>query len=309
MSKMCSDLIRHDLSGATMGTRWHAQLWTDADAAPGLTQAMQNAVDRVDAQMSLWKPDSDLNRLNAAPVGAWTELPAEIMTVLDRALQIGRASGGAFDISVEPAVRAWGFGPGTADMDRARDLLSETRHRPAHEVLELDRGRGAARKAAPARFDLGGIAKGYGTDCLIAAAMAQGTTALTAGIDGDLRSIGLRPDGTAWPVAIEAPDYDRRAAHSLIELTDMAVATSGDYRHWVQLGDKRLSHTINPRLGSPLTTSPASVTVLAEECMSADAWATALMVLGAEDGNTVARALGIKAMFLERPGGETQPAA
>jgi thiamine biosynthesis lipoprotein len=301
LSTSFNGLSRVDLSGPTMGTRWQAQFWmADGRDTAAIAGAMQEAVDRVDAQMSLWKSDSDLCRLNRASVGEWVDLGDEITRVLERSLEIGRLSGGAFEIAMGPAVAAWGFGPEAADTGRIKALLEDRSPMRARELLELDVAGRRARKRGPASFDLNGIAKGFGTDRLVEVAQAQGITALTAGLDGDLRVTGLRPDGSLWPIAIEQPDYTRRAVHSLMELTDSAIATSGDYRHWVELGGRRLSHTMNPDLKAPVAEAPASVTVMAPDGMSADAWATALMVLGKEAGSALARANGIQAMFLER---------
>ena len=165
-------------------------------------------------------------------------------------------------------------------------------------MLEL--GEGAVRKHAPIALDLNGIAKGYGVDRLAETLRGFGIASGLVGIDGEMRAMGLRPDGEPWAIAVEAPDPDRRAVHSVLALQDAAVATSGDYRHWVDVHGHRLSHTMNPRRGAPLTERPASVTVVAATCAEADAWATALMVLGAEEGGGLARRNGINALFLIR---------
>lgn len=303
MPKTCSDPCRHALNGPTMGTRWSALFFAPPgfDPAP-VAAALQRAVDEVDAQMSLWRADSDLLRLNAAPPGDWVALPAQLMAVLALALRIGRASGGAFDIGVGDAVAAWGFGPAPADPERIARTLHVPRP-PAHELLELDPARGRARKRAPVVLDLNGIAKGHGVDRLVATLRAHGINAALAGIDGELRAMGLRPDGSAWPIAVEAPDPARRAARAVLALQDAAVATSGDYRHRVRVGGRELSHTMDPRRGGPLPDPPASVTVVAPDCASADAWASALMVLGAERGAALARRLGLDALFLLREDG------
>lgn len=302
MPKTFTDPVRHALNGPTMGTRWSALFHAAAgfDPAP-LRAALQAAVDRVDVQMSNWKPDSDLMRLNGADLGAWVELPAGLMAVLRSALAVGRASGGAFDIGAGDAVAAWGFGPAAADPVRIRAALAAPRI-PAHEALELDPAACRARKRAPVTLDLCGIAKGYGVDRLAETLRAHGIAHGLVGIDGELRALGLQPDGSPWAVAIEAPDPDRRAPHSILALQDASVATSGDYRHWVEVGGQRLSHTMDPRRGGPLTGAPASVTVVAPTCMEADAWATALMVLGPDRGAEVARRLGLQALFLLRDG-------
>jgi thiamine biosynthesis lipoprotein len=214
-------------------------------------------------------------------------------------LAIGRASGGAFDIGMGDAVAAWGFGPSAADAALIRSAMTSPR-RAAHEVIETREGQ--IRKLAPVTLDLNGIAKGYGVDRLAQTLRDFGIRAGLTGIDGEMRAMGLRPDGEPWAIAVEAPDRERRAAHSVLALEDAAVATSGDYRHWIEVQGTRLSHTMDPRRGAPLRTSPASVTVVAQSCAEADAWATAMMVLGEDEGCAVARKLGLTVLFLRRSG-------
>ncbi|OGB02447.1 MAG: thiamine biosynthesis protein ApbE [Burkholderiales bacterium RIFCSPLOWO2_12_FULL_64_99] len=298
MSKTSTEPIRHALSGPTMGTRWSALFFTPPGVDPGPVQAaLQKAVDDVDAHMSTWKPDSDLMRLNRAPVGEPVEVPADLARVLALGLRIGRASGGAFDIGMGDAVHAWGFGPDAADVQGIRAAMAAPR-RPAHEVLELQGT--LVRKRGPIALDLNGIAKGYGVDRLAETLRTFGIEAALVGIDGEMRALGLRPDGEAWTIAVEAPDTDRRAPHAILNLQDAAVATSGDYRHWVSVEGRHLSHTMDPQRGAPLLSSPASVTVIAPTCVEADAWATALMVVGPEAGAVLAARQGLSALFLLR---------
>jgi thiamine biosynthesis lipoprotein len=306
MSKMSIDPRRHALNGATMGTRWSALFYRSGSFDPRpVRDALQAAVDEVDAQMSTWKPDSDLMRLNACPVGEWMTVPQLLTEVLRLSLDIGRASGGAFDIGVGDAVNAWGFGPAAADQSLIQEALAAPR-RPAHEVLELDPNGQRVRKSAPVVLDLNGIAKGYGVDRLAETLRGFGIASGLVGIDGEMRALGLRPDGEPWTIAVEKPDRARRAPHSILALQDAAVATSGEYRHWVVVGNHRLSHTMDPRRGAPLVSSPASVTVVARTCAEADAWATALMVLGPEAGLVLARRLRLDALFLLREGKEVR---
>jgi thiamine biosynthesis lipoprotein len=299
MSKTFTE-IRHALNGPTMGTRWSALFFMPQgfDAEP-VRAVLQAAVDRVDRQMSTWRPDSDLTRLNAAPVGEWLAVPRELMEVLRLGLDIGAASGGAFDIGLGDAVAAWGFGPKRAEPERIRAALQKDR-RPAFEALELDPEKGCARKAASLALDLNGIAKGYGVDRLASALRAHGITAGLVGIDGEMRALGHRPDGQPWTIAVEAPEHRRRTPISILALDDAAVATSGDYRHWIEVGGRQLSHTMDPSKGAPLGAPPASVTIVAPSCAAADAWATAMMVLGAREGGVLARRLGLDALFLLR---------
>ncbi len=298
MSKMSTELERHALNGPTMGTRWSALFFAKPGFDPQpVRAALQAAVDAVDAQMSTWNAASDLMRLNAAPQAEWVTLPDGLERVLRLGLEIGRASGGAFDIGMGDAVTAWGFGPQDAAPDGIRAAMNAPRQ-PAHDVLELDGRR--VRKTRPIAIDLNGIAKGYGVDQLALTLRDHGIADGLVGIDGEMRAMGLRPDGEAWSIAVEAPDANRRAPQSILALQDAAVATSGDYRHWIDVQGRRLSHTMDPHRGAPLLASPASVTVVARTGAEADAWATALMVLGPDAGAALAARRGLDALFLLR---------
>lgn len=285
-------------SGATMGTRYSARFHAPAGAdVKGMAAALAAAVGAVDRQMSNWNPDSDLMRLNRAPPGVWMPVPAELAQVLARALQIGRETGNAFHIGVGDLVEAWGFGPAGA---RRQPAVAPSPRPPLHDLLEIDPAGGRARRHGPVALDLCGIAKGFGVDELARVLDARGIGSWLVGIDGELRARGAKPDGAAWSIALEAPDDERRAAMGVIELADAAVATSGDYRHWAVVDGRRVSHTMDPRTGAPLQGGLASVTVVAAQCMDADAYATALMVLGEEGGAAMARRLGLDALFVAR---------
>ncbi|MCC3305092.1 FAD:protein FMN transferase [Sneathiella sp. HT1-7] len=302
MLKIPTDLTCHKLNGPTMGTRWSAQFYAPAVTDPDpIHAALVESVDVVDRQMSTWKADSDLMRINRATVGTLVPVPAELMEVLTRALEIGRLSSGAFDIGVGDVVAAWGFGPHEANESAMRAALGHARPM-AHEILDLDRESLHVRKQTPITLDLSGIAKGYAVDRMMAALSHFGITDALVGLDGEIRARGQRPDGKPWTIALERPDFEARAALSILELKDCAVATSGDYRHWVDVGGKRLSHTMDPARGGPVMGSPASVTVLAENCMDADAWATAFMILGSRNGKNLAQRLGLSAIFIDRDG-------
>ena len=305
MPKTFTDKQRHALNGATMGTRWSAIFHSEPgfDPAP-LKRAIQSVLDEVDSQMSTWKPGSDLNRLNASPDDQWIKLPDRLMHVLETALFIGRATNGAFDIGIGDAVQAWGFGAIEADPQKIADARSRQR-KPAHSILQLDAKSGLARKCEPATFDLNGIAKGYGVDCMAEVMRGHGIGCALLSIDGELVALGRQPDGSPWPVAIEAPIPGERSIHSIIELDSAAIATSGDYRHFVNVNDRDLAHTMDPRRGMPLLDSPASVSVVAKDCMTADAWATVYMVLGSDAGLETAKKTGMSVLLLRRDGNAT----
>ena len=305
MPKTSSDLQRLTLHGPTMGTRWSVT----CDVAPGtdaqaLEQALAGAVQQVDAQMSPWLADSDLNRLNGAPTDTWVALPSEILEVLACALDICRLSGGAFDPAVGALVDAWGFGaardvPDVAAIRTAAGAAPAVRRR-THEALELDRLAGRACKQVPLQLDLCGIAKGYGVDRMAAILRQHGVRHALAALDGELRAVGGQAGGQPWAVAVESPEVGRRAVHGVVELQDLAVATSGDYRHCLEVGGARLAHTMDAGRGAPVRNTVASVTVLARQCMHADAWATALLVAGPGEGLALARRIGLEVLWLLR---------
>jgi FAD:protein FMN transferase len=295
-------LERHVINGPTMGTRISAVFYAPADSDQfKLSRDLRAAVDAVDTQMSTWKPESDLMRLNRAATGIWHDVPPQLGMVIAAALEIGRLSEGAFDIGVGDLVSAWGFGSSPARETPRRPIANADPRRPAHLCLELDTERRRVRKLAPVTLDLSGIAKGFGVDELARVLHAHGIGHFLVSIDGELRAAGGKPDGTPWRVAVEKPNIGSREAEGILELTDGAVATSGDYRHFVDIEGVRFGHTIDPRSQEPLVDGPAAVTVLAETCMAADAWATALLILGPTAGGAIAATQALAVLFIERP--------
>lgn len=300
MPKMSIDPVNIKLGGPVMGTRWSADIGgVGGYDISEVEVALAAAVARVDAQMSTWKPDSDLMRFNAAPIGDWHEIPADMMYVMARGLEIGRASDGAFDIGLGDLVTAWGFGAASPDEKTIRANLGKVR-RPVHEVLELDEQGLRARKLAPLSLDLSGIAKGYGVDRMMQVCDDFNIPSALVALDGELRSKGVQADNKPWTVAIEKPDYDSRTALSMLELQDAAVATSGDYRHWIEVSQTRFSHTMDRQMGGPTQPGIASVTVVAADCITADAMATAILVSGVEKGCEFAMTMGMECLILER---------
>lgn len=294
-----ASIQRHSLHGETMGTRYSALFF----AAPGVDEAaigqrLFAAVDAVDRQMSSWKADSDLNRLNAAPIKEWITVPAELLTVLETALRVGRQSRGAFDIGVGDLVRSWGFGPTRGAVDRrAINALKDRVHRVASDILELDPVQTRVRKRAAVTLDLSGIAKGFGVDQLARCLDSVGITRYLVGIDGEMRARGSKPDGRPWAVAIEKPVRDVREVAGVMELADAAIATSGDYRHWIEHEGRSYAHTMDATGQQPASNRLAAVSVVDATCMLADAWATALLALGETEGIELARKRGMEALF------------
>jgi thiamine biosynthesis lipoprotein len=269
-----------------MATRWSL---TAVSPPAGAAQAVQTALDRVVAQMSQWEPGSDISRINRAAPGGWRPIPPEFARVLKAAREIAEASGGAFSPAIGAAADLWGFGPAPAPTE-APDPADTAA--AVSGAIELDAPGLRARRTGAARIDLSGIAKGFGVDLAAEALLGLGLRHFLIEVGGELRGHGLKPDGQPWWADIEPPPGSR-IAPLRAALHELSVATSGDYRRWLDAGGARHHHTLDPRDGRPVANGVRSVTVLHASCMQADAWATALTVLGPDAGMALADARGL----------------
>jgi FAD:protein FMN transferase len=265
--------------GETMGTSWSATI-----VAPpaDIAQAIDSILARVIAQMSHWEPTSQLSRFNSAPAGGWHRIDPEFAEVMTAALDIATRSDGAFDPAIGAAVDLWGFGPpGPRDTAPSADELAAAHI--GHAALDVDPLLLRLRRTRPVRLDLSGIAKGHAVDAVAARLRALGCPDFLIEIGGELVGAGIRPDGQPWWVDIETPP-GLTPAPLRVALHGLAIATSGDYRRTEAQG----SHTIDPRTARPIANGVASVSVLHASCMHADAWASALTVLGPDAGMALA---------------------
>lgn len=289
--------------GATMGTTWSVTLHSlPAAVDPAwLQQQLQQRLDRVNALMSTYDPDSEISRFNLSTSSDWFPISAETAEVIELSLQISELTGGAFDITVGPLVELWGFGAKErsehvpADAEIAMVLESV-----GYRKLELRRDPAAIRKSQPQlRIDLSAVAKGYAVDQLALLLKQQGVENFLVEVGGELQIAGKRSDGTPWRIAIEKPEEGVREVEKVFPLPDVALATSGNYRNFYIENGQRYAHTIDPVSGRPILHRLASATVLVPgSCARADALATALMVLGEEKGRQLVERNGIAAYFL-----------
>lgn len=270
------------LRGETMGTTFEIRLVGAVDAAAA-REAVAAALEEVDRLMSTWRPDSELSRFNAAGAGAMT-VSAPTVEVLALAQRVYEATGGAFDVTVGPLVARWGFGPGGERPAPTKDEITDLLTHVGLDKLRLE-GRTLTKADARVQVDVAGIAKGYGVDRVAdALAALPGFRGVMVEIGGEVRVIGGKADGQPWRLAIERPDEERRAVHSVVALRAGGLATSGDYRRFIDEGAERRTHVVDPRTGRPVQHGVASASVLAPDCATADAWATALMVLAPDEG-------------------------
>lgn len=297
------------LQGETMGTTWKIRIageGLDPDLRERVRIETEHRLADIDRWMSTWNPDSEISRFNAAPGTEPFPVSLETAEVVALALDVGRASRGAFDVTVGPLVALWGFGSQAREQSSPSDEAIEALRRyVGPQTLEVDRGGPEAggrlvKRDDEVRIDLSGIAKGYGVDHVARGLRRLGREDFLVEIGGEIRAAGERPGGGPWRVAIEKPLDHGRAIQEVIPLSDRAMATSGDYRIFYREDGQRLSHTLDPRTGRPVDNGTASATVLAPDCATADAWATALMVLGPDPGLELAREQGLAAMLLIR---------
>jgi len=293
----------HDFAGASMGTTWRVRLVAGSTLRrEPVRQAIQGALDEVVAQMSTWDAASDLARYNRAPAGTRHVLPEHFDAVLACAREVAERSGGAFDPTAGALVDAWGFGPVPRRGIPAPTALAEARGRAGWRRLDIEPGGRALLQPGGLALDLSAIAKGFGVDLVARRLDALGIADHLVEVGGELRGTGVKPDGQPWWVALEQPDDDAGGRQTLLALHGLSVATSGDYRRWFEHAGTRYSHTIDPRDGLPIRHGLASVTVIHADCMRADAWSTALNVLGPDAGLALANRLGLAARLLVRAG-------
>ncbi|GMV98555.1 MAG: FAD:protein FMN transferase [Phycisphaerae bacterium] len=302
------DRVWARFSGRVMGTSYALTLAGRTSSA-GLLEDLHRGVaaelHRIEALMSTYRPDSEVSRFNAARGEAWLAVSPETARVVAEAIDIGRRSGGAFDITVGTLVGLWGFGPGgRPGRVPGDDDITAARLHVGLDALEVRLDPPAIRKHDPLRrIDLAGVAKGFGVDRAAAVLDAQGVEDYLLEVGGEIRARGRNALGSPWRVGIEAPGAESRAIHRVLPLANLAVATSGDYRIFFDHQGRRYSHTIDPRTGRPVCHGVTSVTVVHPSCMHADAWATALTVLGPHEGLAVARREKLAALMLVQNAG------
>ena len=291
--------------GSTMGSTYTVRLKAYETDGPALRAAVQAALDAVDDRMSMFSSDSELSAFNRARVGAAVRLSEPLYEVMATADRVSRQSGGAFDVTVAPLVERWGFGTRRVRTVPAAADVSADLSRVDWRCLDFNAAeRAITKRAVGMRADLGGIAAGYGADRAAAALDARGVTNYMVDISGEVRLKGINAAGAPWRIGIEEPDAWPQRARWVVPLSGRAIATSGDYRNYFIEGGRRYSHEIDPARGAPIDHGLASVSVVADTAIEADALATALIVLGERRGRALAEASGIAAQFIERqPGG------
>lgn len=302
------------LSGDTMGTTYNI---TVVDAPENvdedtLSAAIEAMLAIVNSQMSNWDKNSEVSRFNTNTSTEPLPISAEFATVMLAASEVHSLSGGKFDVTLAPLINLWGFGPKKpgepipSDTEISAALTNVGQSR----VLTLSESPLTLQKSTPGvSVNLSAIAKGYGVDQLAAVLRDQGIENYLVEIGGDLVAAGLNENDEAWVIGIEKPNAASQTVQLIVPVSDLGMATSGDYRNYFEKGGIRYSHIIDPTVGRPISHRTTSVTVLAENAMLADALATAMLVVGAEEGLALAEANDLAVFFISRQEDEFMTAA
>lgn len=264
-----------------------------------LTQGEANALEEgflaqledVDQSMSTYRDDAELVAFNDAPLNEWQPLSNELIEVLAISRSVAEASDGAFDITIGSVVNLWSFGPEARPKEvPSEEELSERLATIGYDAVEIDAQNMQARRTRDMFIDLSGVAKGHAADRVAAYLDQQEIKNYLVNLGGDLISRGDRNEEAQepWRIGIEVPQNGQPQAQHVIPLENMSLATSGDYRNYFEIDGERYSHTIDPRTGRPVTHNLASVSVFHPSNAWADAWATALLVVGSQNGMQMA---------------------
>lgn len=299
-----------ELTGTALGTTWFVKV-----VAPGLAiderdemlAAVYEQLDAVDRRMSTWDPDSELSKFNRSKSTAPFPVSKPTLEVFGIAREVSERTGGAFDVTVGPLVRAWGFGADAEPLETTPDegKIARLRDHVGYRSLSVDPVAGTLRKEHVAtEADLSAIAKGYAVDRIADALEGLGWRNVLVEVGGELGARGTRSDGGPWRVAVERPDTSGRSIFAIVELRNTGMATSGDYRSYILRDGVRLSHLIDPRSMRPIHHALASVSVIDPNTARADALATGLSVLGPEAGPALAEREEIAAYFIVREPGD-----
>jgi thiamine biosynthesis lipoprotein len=296
----CGEKIE-EFGGPTMGSNYSLK-YLAGEGTPepaALKTEVDGLLAEVDAQMSTWRADSDISKFNRLPVGSCLVMPAAVLELVRFGETLSGESEGVFDLTLEPLLDLWGFGPQSrGEKVPSAEQIAAVLANVGHRHLRID-GQQLCKSAA-VRVDLNSIAAGYVVDRIAERLGELGVRSYLLDVTGELRAAGRKPDGSLWRVAIEAPRDDRQVAQKVLELDGVGVSTSGDYRNYFERGGRRYSHTLDPRRGAPISHRLAAVTVVDASTLRADGLSTLLMVLGPEGGYAFAERRGIAAFFVTR---------
>lgn len=291
-----------------MGTSYSVQ-WSDTSTSIStseLKDLIELRLGRINSLMSTYIPNSQLSDFNQSRETGWHAVDSELAQLIELALSISKKSDGAFDITVGPLVNLWGFGPSeTTFTFPTESEINIAKRSIGYQHLDVRIDPPALNKKVVNLYvDLSAIAKGYAVDELAQILNDNNILNYMVEIGGEVKGKGIAPHGNPWRIGIETPKFERGKIEKIISLQNVGVATSGDYRNFIEHEGKRYSHTIDPRNGYPVNHNLGSVTVLHQSTAIADAWATAFMVLGPKKSYRLATDYNLSGVLITREGSD-----
>jgi FAD:protein FMN transferase len=288
----CNDAATPNLpelkvSGPTMGTHYAVKVVGDYPGGEAqLQHEVEQILQRIDHQLSTYKPDSELSRFNQHQATTPVEISQDLADVMIEGLRVGKMTGGAMDITVGPLVNLWGFGPDKRPTQIPSDAqIAAARQRIGLDKLHVEIGseKATVRKDIPDLYvDLSTLGEGYAADKVADWLDEQGIKNYMVEIAGALRLKGHNGQGELWRIAVEKPGDELGLVQEVLTPGDNGISTAGSYRNYYELDGQRFSHIIDPATGKPLTHKLVSVTVIAPTALYTDALDTGLMVMGAD---------------------------
>lgn len=291
--------------GTTYTVRWNAELSLEKEEH--LRTLIEQELRKVDERISTYRPDSELAKFNALRSTDPVELSEPTVAHFLIAEKLKSESNGAFDVSVLPLLKVWGFGPypRRTTLPKPNEIMDAQKHLGGVDV-ELDRAPlTKLEKSDPeAQLDLSALGEGWALAAMKKVLQAQKVEDYYLELGGEMFACGRSAKGHAWRVGIERPEENSSELICAVELDNVGVSTSGNYRNFVEIDGKNYSHLIDPRTGRPIDHAGISVSVIHSDPVLADGWSTALMVLGPEKGYEKAIKKNIAALFIYRENGE-----
>ena len=292
------------VAGSAMGTTYSISFKPGPSntAVDEIETDVVRLIEAIEAELSTYRPDSGVSRFNAAQDTRWQPVSSLVCESVTAALEMSRLTNGAFDVTVGPLVDLWGFGADGVTFEPPTDAAVEARLAFAgYEKLEADCDQMALRKAVPElRVDLSGWAKGFAIDSVAEHLDSLEISDYLVELGGEVRARGTNAFGEPWVIAIESPDASQLEIFAAVAVSDLSVATSGDYRNFFEYDGIRYSHILDPRTGRPTENELASVTIVHPSAEFADALATAVLVLGPDAGYALVQRERIAALLIVR---------
>ncbi len=282
------------ISGQTMGTTYNVTCVLAGSVTLGdVRTTIKRALKRVNRSMSIFDCQSEISRFNAKRDTQPLLISKHFYKVLSQAALVASLSNGAWDGTLKPAVDLWGFGSKDKPKQKPSDqaIAESGRHVGFSKIQFYKTGRQSyiSKKDPLVTLDLGSIAKGYGVDHVASVLRKLGLMRFIVEVGGEIYVSGEKTDGEPWVIGINSPEKSAAVTDVFVTLAlkDQAIATSGDYRNWIDLNGESFSHTLDPRTLRPLQNNIVSVSVIAPTCTLADGLTTALIVLGPQVGATM----------------------